>query len=133
MDHPALLVSDLASMLNDLTRGVRVAAAARLAHLPIDHLTDGQRKAYEQAMVEFRDSQELSLDHAGSHLSLATLDRQHGRVESAMNHLTAAIALEPILAGRLRTCGKCAAASLREIATKLRLPHGFSIAAREVV
>ncbi len=98
-DNPPLLVSDLASMLNDLMRGVRVAAAARLAHLPIDRLTDGQRKAYERAMVEFRDSQELSLDHAGGQLSLATLDRRQGRVESAMKHLTAAIALEPYLAG----------------------------------
>ena len=50
-------------------------------------------------MVEFRESEELSLDHAGGHLALASLDRQHGRIEEAIEHLTAAIKLEPYLAG----------------------------------
>ena len=66
---------------------------------PLTKLTDSQRKAFEKAMVEFRESQELSLDHAGGHLVLASFDRQHGRIEEAIQHLVDAIKLEPYLAG----------------------------------
>ena len=47
----------------------------------------------------FAKSQELSLDHAGGHLVLASFDRQHGRIEEAIRHLVDAIKLEPYLAG----------------------------------
>ena len=79
---------------------IRVAAATRLAQLPLSHLTDGQRKAFERAMIEFRESQELWLDHAGGHLTLAAMDRQHGRIEEAVGHLTNAIKLEPYWRGQ---------------------------------
>jgi len=98
-DSPDLLVADLASMLSDSTRGIRIAAASQLAHLPLDKLTDSQRHAFEQAMIEFRDSQKLSLDHAGAHLALAAADRRHGNIEQAIDHLTTAIKLEPYLTG----------------------------------
>jgi predicted CXXCH cytochrome family protein len=94
-----LLVADLASLLGDPTRGIRIAAAAQLAQQPLEKLTDSQRQAFEKAMVEFRESQKLSLDHAGAHLSLASADRQHGRIEEAIEHLTTAIKLEPYLTG----------------------------------
>ncbi len=80
-------------------RGVRIAAATRMAQLPLAKLTDSQRKAFERAMVEFRESQELSLDHAGAHLVLGAFDRQQGRIEEAIQHLVDAIKLEPYLAG----------------------------------
>lgn len=98
-DDVRRLASDLASALDDPIRGVRLAATARLAHMPIELLSDSQRRAFEQAMIEFRASQELSLDHAGGHLSLGALDRQHGRVESAIRHLQAAIKVGPYMAG----------------------------------
>jgi tetratricopeptide (TPR) repeat protein len=50
-------------------------------------------------MLEFRDSQKLALDHAGAHLSLASADRRHGRIQEAHDHLRRAIALEPYLTG----------------------------------
>jgi tetratricopeptide (TPR) repeat protein len=93
------LVSNLASVLEDSARAVRIAAAARLAQLPVSTLTDSQRKAFEQALIEFRASQALSLDHAGGHLVLASFDRQHGRTEEAVQHLESAIKLEPYLSG----------------------------------
>jgi tetratricopeptide (TPR) repeat protein len=86
-------------MLNDPLRSVRIMAVARLAHLPLDKLTDSQRQAFEKGMVEFRDSEALSLDHAGAHLTLASLDRYQGRLQDAIEHLTAAIKLQPYLAG----------------------------------
>jgi tetratricopeptide (TPR) repeat protein len=92
-------VTDLAGCLTDSLRDVRVAAAARLAYVPLELLDDSQRNAFERAVVEFRRAQELSLDHAGGHLSLGALDRQHGRTSSALEHFQAAIRLEPYMAG----------------------------------
>jgi tetratricopeptide (TPR) repeat protein len=93
------VISGLAGRLSDSNRVIRIAAAARLAHMPLQQLTDDQQRALERAMLEFRASQELSLDHAGGHLALASLDRQYGRVEQAMERLRTAIRLEPYLAG----------------------------------
>jgi predicted CXXCH cytochrome family protein len=122
-ENKELLVSDLASVVNDPQRAVRIAAATRLAQVPgrmrsevdpehpgksfaemkeddpLASLTNTQRKAYEDALVEFRNSEDLTLDHAGGHLALASFDRQHGRIEDAIQHLVAAIKLEPYLAG----------------------------------
>jgi len=92
-------IAELAGKLSDPIRAVRLAAVARLAHVPISYLPDNQRTAFERAMIEFRASQALSLDHAGGHLTLATLDRQHGRIAQAVEHLQAAIKLEPYMAG----------------------------------
>jgi predicted CXXCH cytochrome family protein len=93
------VVDDLASGLTDSLRGVRIAAAARLAYMRLEYLNDSQRNAFERAMVEFRKSQELTLDHAGGHLSLGSLARQHGRPRQAIEHFQAAIRLEPYMAG----------------------------------
>jgi tetratricopeptide (TPR) repeat protein len=93
------LVADLASCLTDSVRDVRMAAASRLAYMPLDYLNDPQRRAFERAMVEFRKSQELSLDHAGGHLSLGSLDRHYGRTRQAIEHFQAAIRLESYMAG----------------------------------
>jgi tetratricopeptide (TPR) repeat protein len=98
-DDQQRLVSDLASVINDPERSVRIATATRLAQLPRLTLTDSQRQAFERAMVEFRASQELSLDHAGAHLMLASFDRQQGRLKEAVEHLVDAIKLEPYLSG----------------------------------
>jgi tetratricopeptide (TPR) repeat protein len=98
-DNPDLLVADLASALDDPRRAIRNAAVAQLGHLNIDKLTDRQRQLFEKAMIEFRESEKLALDHAGGHLALASLDRAHNRIEEAIEHLTAAIKLEPYLTG----------------------------------
>jgi tetratricopeptide (TPR) repeat protein len=92
-------VADLTSKLEDPNRVVRIAAAARLAYMPREQLTDRQQRAFERAMIEFRASQELSLDHAGGQLVLAALDRQQGRFDQAMRRLRTAIRLEPYLTG----------------------------------
>ena len=94
-----MMVAELAPKLSDSTRDVRLAAAGRLAYMPLEYLTDSQRDAFERAMIEFRESQELSLDHAGGHLTLGALDRHHGRIPQAVDHLRAAIRLEPYIAG----------------------------------
>jgi tetratricopeptide (TPR) repeat protein len=101
-DNPDEFVSNLASVIHDPVRAVRIAAGARLAQVPADalaKLSDAQRKAFESAVKEFRESEDLSLDHAGAHLVLASFERQHGRIQEAIQHLVAAIKLEPYLAG----------------------------------
>jgi tetratricopeptide (TPR) repeat protein len=92
-------VSDVARMLSDPVRRVRLAAVERLVDVPIESLTNEQRRAFEDAMIEFRESQELSLDQAGGNLSLAILARRYGRPADAIEHLQAAIRLQPYLAG----------------------------------
>jgi predicted CXXCH cytochrome family protein len=93
------LVDALAEQLSAPVRAVRLAAAGRLAQMPIEYLPNSRRAALERAMIELRASQELSLDHAGGHLMLASLDRRHGRIPQAIEHLQAAIKLEPYLTG----------------------------------
>jgi tetratricopeptide (TPR) repeat protein len=98
-DSENMLATELAGVVDDPVRSVRVAAAARLGQLPLKGLTNDQRKAFDKAATEFRESQKLQLDHAGGHLTLASFDRAHGRFDDAIAHLKAAIKLEPYLAG----------------------------------
>jgi tetratricopeptide (TPR) repeat protein len=98
MDGPSS-VADAARLLDDPVRRIRVAAVERLIGVPLDMLTDAQRKAFETAMFEFRASQELSLDHAGGHRVLATLSRMYGQNVDAIQYLRSAIELEPYMSG----------------------------------
>ncbi len=95
---PSVMV-DVARLLSDPVRRVRLAAVERLIGVPLNMFTDSQRKDFEQAMVEFRKSQEFALDHAGGHRVFATLARVYGREEEAILHLRSAIELEPYLSG----------------------------------
>jgi len=99
IDTDPTIVSDIARLLDDPVRRVRLAAVERLIGVPLDSLTDPQRKAFEDAMIEFRKSQELSLDHAGGHRVFATLARIYGTPQEAIAHLRSAIELEPYLSG----------------------------------
>lgn len=98
-DNLASLEVELASSLDDPIRAVRIAAASRLAFLPQESLPTEYRERFRQALIEFRASQELSLDHAGAHLAFATLERRNGRIERAIEHLQTAIRLEPYMSG----------------------------------
>jgi Flp pilus assembly protein TadD len=99
LDFNPSFIGDVARLLSDPVRRVRIAAAERMIGMNLDGLTDTQRKAFEDAMIEFRESQELSLDHAGAHRVLATLDRIYGRNFEAMQRLRTAIELEPYMSG----------------------------------
>jgi predicted CXXCH cytochrome family protein len=99
IDEQGSTIPDIARALSDPLRRIRIAAAERLVDVPLEMLTDAQRNAFEVAMVEMRASQEMSLDQAGGHLSLAILDRRYGRVEQAIEHLLSAIKLQPYMSG----------------------------------
>jgi tetratricopeptide (TPR) repeat protein len=99
LDVDPSFINDVAQMLSDPVRRVRIAAAERMIAMNLDSLTSAQRKAFEDAMIEFRESQELALDHAGAHRVLATLDRVYGRNFDAIQRLRTAIELEPYMSG----------------------------------
>ncbi len=96
---PQRTLADMAKPLHDARRAVRVAAAAQVAYLPFDALSDTDRAAFEDALKEFRGTQEFALDHAGAHLSLSELEAHQGRWEEAIEHLQSALMLEPSTAG----------------------------------
>jgi tetratricopeptide (TPR) repeat protein len=103
IDQRGSTLPDLARMLSDPLLRIRTAAAGRLVDVPVDMLdrllTDKQRSDFEDAMIELRESQEMSFDQAGGHLSRAGLAKRYGRPEEAIEHLQAAIRLQPYLAG----------------------------------
>jgi predicted CXXCH cytochrome family protein len=99
IDERGSTIPDLARALGDPSRRIRIAAVERLVEVPLEQLTDQQRNAFEEAMIEMRASQEMSLDQAGGHLSLAILDRRYGRAQQAIEHLLSAIRLQPYMAG----------------------------------
>jgi tetratricopeptide (TPR) repeat protein len=99
LDFDPSTISDVARMLSDAVRRVRLAAVERLVDVPLELLTDPQRRAFEDVMVEFRESQELSLDQAGGNLAMAILSRRYGRPEEAVEYLRNAIRLQPYLSG----------------------------------
>jgi cytochrome c-type biogenesis protein CcmH/NrfG len=67
--------------------------------MPLELLADSHRNVFERAIIEFRRAQEMSLDHAGGHLALGSLDRHHGRTALAVEHFRTAIQLEPYMSG----------------------------------
>jgi len=93
------LIADLATKTSDSVAAVRVAAAGRMAYMPLNSLSDPQRNALEKALIEFRSIQQHALDHAGGHLTLGALDRHHGHIGRAMEHFQSAIELEPYMSG----------------------------------
>jgi tetratricopeptide (TPR) repeat protein len=101
-DYDSSFVADLAGLLSDPVRRIRISAAVRLTDIPLEMLTDSRRSAFEKAMIELRNSQEMALDQAGGRLALATLERRYGRPEQAIAHLRTAIELEPYMSGPRR-------------------------------
>jgi tetratricopeptide (TPR) repeat protein len=99
LDVDPSVVTDVARLLSDPVRRIRIAAVERFADRSLSMFTDEQRRAFEDAMIEFRESHELSLDQAGGHLVLALLDRRSGRTVDAIQHLHTAIELQPYMAG----------------------------------
>jgi tetratricopeptide (TPR) repeat protein len=88
--------------LSDRVRAVRMSAAARLVE-EADELAEGEfRGALDEAIAEYRASQEMHLDRADAHLSLATLHEQLKDVRAAIESFRAAMRVEPYRAGPRR-------------------------------
>lgn len=99
LDLDPTFIADVVRLLSDPVRQIRISAVQRMIGMPLDGLTAEQRNAFDKAMIEFRETQELALDHAGAHRVLATLDRMYGRNAEAAQRLQTAIELEPYMSG----------------------------------
>jgi len=77
-DHPALL-----NALSDPVRLVRIRAAERLAAVPKEEVPKQHRKAFEAALKEMWDANNLRLDHWGSHYNAANILMRQQRYTEA--------------------------------------------------
>jgi predicted CXXCH cytochrome family protein len=69
--------------LTDPVRAVRVEAARALAGIPSERFDPGQRRAFEAALAEYRESQQATADTSAAHLNLGVLHGQRGELERA--------------------------------------------------
>ncbi len=92
-------VVEVASRLHDPVRMVRFAAARRLVSDAAKLVDSEFRDALDDAIVEYRQAQELVFDRAGAHMNLAVLSQALGDMPAAIESLETAIRLEPYLSG----------------------------------
>jgi predicted CXXCH cytochrome family protein len=92
-------VADVADRLTDPSRSVRMAAARRLAELPRQQIDPRYYAALDNALDEYRVSQQVNLERAAPHINLGWLARQLGDSPEAADELRTAIRLEPYLTG----------------------------------
>ena len=90
---------EVADLLADPVRLVRVSAARRLVHFPRERLVPSVQRTLSQVLDEYREGQEFTLERAASHLNLAALADALGDEQSAWVSLGNAIRLEPYLTG----------------------------------
>lgn len=85
----------LAPLLQDSVRAVRIAAARSLSSLPREQIDAGVRAAFDRALTEFIEVQELSLDMPGARLNLAVVMGNMGQPAQAEAHYLAALKIDP--------------------------------------
>jgi tetratricopeptide (TPR) repeat protein len=95
----AQLVRDVAPRLEDKTRNVRMAAAARLVAAAGQLADTPYSNALSAAIEEFRAGQAVNFDRADSHMSLANLSMDLHDPAEAAKSLRAAIRQEPYRTG----------------------------------
>jgi len=81
--------------LTDPIRAVRVEAARVLAGVPSERFEPDQRRAFEAALAEYRESQLASADMPAAHLNLGVLYRKQGDMERAEESYRTALRLDP--------------------------------------
>lgn len=92
-------VKEVSPLLDDHARSVRLAAANRLIDAADELTNSGFRSALDEAIAEFRQAQQMHLDRAPAHLSLAGLATRLGDLPAAIRSLRNAIEREPYLTG----------------------------------
>jgi tetratricopeptide (TPR) repeat protein len=91
---PARLAKALAPLLKDPVRAVRAEAAARLAELPAQLLTEAQRKTQAGALDEYVAMQLYGSDMPSGPYNLANLETTLGRYAEAEKHYRRAIEID---------------------------------------
>ncbi|MGI9457643.1 MAG: HEAT repeat domain-containing protein, partial [Aeoliella sp.] len=93
------LVEQVAPLLGDPVRTVRIAAALRLLPLDVRALNRTQQSALKSATDEYREQLAMTFDRAGSHVQLSRLAQRSSDVNLAEEELRTAIRIEPYLTG----------------------------------
>ena len=88
-------VRDLEPLLRDQIRSVRLAAANRLVAGVSGLLKPRFRDALDDAISEYRQGQQMTLDRPESHMNLAILARNLREYDDAEQHLRTAIRIAP--------------------------------------
>ena len=91
----AELVANLAPLLHDSIREVRIEAAAALAGPAEIRLLDTDRAAFKAALDEYIAVQRYNADRGEAHMNLALLEIRRGNRPLADAHLERAIATDP--------------------------------------
>ncbi len=91
---PARLAKALVPLLKDPVHSVRAEAAARLAELPAQLLTEAQRKAHDGALDEYVAIQLYTSDMPSGPYNLANLEANQGRYAEAEKHYRRAIEID---------------------------------------
>ena len=92
-------VVEISERLHDPVRLVRHAAAQRLVREAATLVESRFKQPLEEAVADYRRSQELVLDRAASHINLAKLSEDLGDLPAARDSLRTAVELEPYLSG----------------------------------
>jgi Flp pilus assembly protein TadD len=82
-------------LLEDPIRAVRIEAARVLAELPSDRFEPAQLRAFETALREYREAQQVMSDMPGGHLNLAVLHTHRGEPVLAEHAYRTAIRMDP--------------------------------------
>ena len=90
------LVELVAPLLFDPVRGVRMQAASRLAGMPAELFEPYQREALEEAIAEYEEAMEYSLDFSFAGHNLGNLYSRLGEPERAATHYRAAIEIDDL-------------------------------------
>ena len=99
VDTADALLRSFGPLLMDPIRSVRLAAAMRLVGVPRTRFPNEQRRAFDEALIEYREQQAASSDRAASHLNLGNLAASLGDARGAIREFHRAIELEPYLTG----------------------------------
>lgn len=94
--EPALRLDAVAPLLADEIRAVRQEAARVLASVPPAMMSAAQRRAFEAALAEYRETQRANLDTPGARLNLGILAAAQGRAGEAIEWYRKAIELDPM-------------------------------------
>lgn len=93
---PAVIrVNALTALLRDPVRAVRIAAARSMSSLPRDEIPIDARPAFDAALTDYIDAQNVALDMPGAHLNLAVVYQNTGRADLAEQHYRKALAIDP--------------------------------------
>jgi len=95
-EGPEALVEVLVPLLFDPVRAVRLQTAVRLADAPDQLLKTYQREALDQALADYKDAMEYSLDFSFAGHNLGNLAARLGKNAEAEKHYREAIAIDQL-------------------------------------